>query len=784
MNLKRLREQLAKLAGKPAELVRAVPQIAIAPPPASAVLAGRAQGVGVLTARTPGGAALSAEQRDALLAKAVAGEYVELEIDILAYEQQTGVRNRNSVRFRDGAMMALGRSGRGTPFLRDHNQGSVLSRGGTILESDTKKLDEGHYQIVQTVKLTAPWAVELALRELLDSASIGWRPTGPILCSVCDEPVFSVCWHFPGDDLSEKEAKALGVDPATIVEWVYTDAELRETSGVNVGGVPTARIQGIRAAMAECLSEVVPDLRAVLADGGEIAGMFPGKEDMPPELLKLLGLAATASESEVLAAVKKLNEGALSDRAENAVLAAELKKHEGAIAQLEATERKRQQDEFVLNAFNEGKIKKGEEAEWRALYEANSARAVELMAAKKPGSATPVGVPPQHANDPERAPVITGGERISRQRSVIRKQLAAAVERVLADNKAAAYALHAFGFSDPDGRLAARVPTTLGATSITNDADLNSARTGFHAAFLEQLDTSDDMTGIGQIATEVPSNKRIERHNWMGDAPDFEEWTNDRKLAGLEVFKLTVENKKWASGLRVKNDDFKDDALGLIPPQIAQMAIRAKLHRFNMFVKLLQNGFDGNTYPEMGDGLAYDDAFFFSAAHRGGTAGNNGNNLMNVVLDSAGLEAAEKLLRKQRTYDGKLPYGARGTHLIVGPENEAEANRLMTQEYLIRAAGDGGAQSNYLKGKYKVVVADQIDLAHPLDWFLADLSGPIKPIMFQLREDISTSAIVGAQGTQNDSIPRFSYDELWFGAEARYNVAYFEHRRIVGSRSA
>jgi hypothetical protein len=33
-------------------------------------------------------------------------------------------------------------------------------------------------------------------------------------------------------------------------------------------------------------------------------------------------------------------------------------------------------------------------------------------------------------------------------------------------------------------------------------------------------------------------------------------------------------------------------------------------------------------------------------------------------------------------------------------------------------------------------------------------------------------------------MPRFSRGELWFGAEARYNVAYFEPRLIVGSKVA
>ena len=66
--------------------------------------------------------------RDELLAKCKAGEYVELHVDLIAYEQKAGVANRKFVRFRDGAMMRLGSSGRGRPFLRDHEQGDSLAR--------------------------------------------------------------------------------------------------------------------------------------------------------------------------------------------------------------------------------------------------------------------------------------------------------------------------------------------------------------------------------------------------------------------------------------------------------------------------------------------------------------------------------------------------------------------------------------------------------------------------------------------------------------------------------
>jgi phage major head subunit gpT-like protein len=108
-----------------------------------------------------------------------------------------------------------------------------------------------------------------------------------------------------------------------------------------------------------------------------------------------------------------------------------------------------------------------------------------------------------------------------------------------------------------------------------------------------------------------------------------------------------------------------------------------------------------------------------------------------------------------------------GTHLIVGPELPT-AEKLLQQERLATAMTTSTA------GKYKPSSA-----AHPRDyddwWFLADLSHGIKPLIFQMREEISTME------TGPNGMPAFNVDELWFGAQARYNVGYFEPRLIVGS---
>lgn len=327
-----------------------------------------------------GAAPVTTSVRDELLAKIEGGEYVELELDITAYEQKPGDQNRNYVRFRDGAMVALGRSGVGKPFLRDHNQWDSMSVAGTILASATEKRGEGDYVIRQTVRLTATWAVELALRGLLKFVSIGWRPTGPVMCSVCDAPIFDDCWHYPGQKLKNEDGEPTGV----VVEWVYTAAELVETSSVPVPGVTTAMIDEIRAALSA--DEAFPGFRA------ELAQERTNSMKNFPQLLALLGLAATAGETDALSAVETALKERDALKAEIKIANQELAVANKELSVLSSEKKKTAEDKFISDALASGRITKGEEPEWREFYALSSDRATKRMGEKAEGSATPVGL--------------------------------------------------------------------------------------------------------------------------------------------------------------------------------------------------------------------------------------------------------------------------------------------------------------------------------------------------------------------------------------------------------
>lgn len=318
---------------------------------------------------------------------------------------------------------------------------------------------------------------------------------------------------------------------------------------------------------------------------------------------------------------------------------------------------------------------------------------------------------------------------------------------------------------------------------INNQADIDAARIAFHVALLQQLGMTPTQA-LEALFMEVKSTTSLEKWSWLSDFPTFEEWTGDRIMGSLDNFKLQVQNKDWSSGLKVHQNQFKDDTLGLFA-QVGMpgLAMAARFHRTELSAQLLINGFDGAAFPKASTGLGYDGKFFFSTTHA------TGSNKITTALDTngAGLDEAEIKLGSQTSYDGlhKLR-GIHGTHLIVGPKLRPIADRLMSSDFIVNTNAAGGnpatgTVSNPYKGRYQVIVEPELTGTYDDYWFLADLSHPWKPLLFQLREDISTSAILGGQGTTNDSEPRFKRGEIWFGAEARYNVAYFEHRLIVGA---
>lgn len=263
--------------------------------------------------------------RRKLLDRVRAGEAIEIEFQARTFLQAEGEANRNHLRFKPGILRSLAKSFVGTPFLRDHDQRALLARGGTViaskavkLEGDAENDDEpGPWAFDQTIRAIKPWAVEGVLDGTIDRFSIGWHPTGPVLCSVHETEVFDGCFCYPGD-----------VVEGETVEFLFTAAEGVEVSTVNVPAVPGTEIQGIRAA-----------LSAALGTGGASS---PPRRAMDKRIAARLGLAEAASADDALAALERVLAEHKSLGAQLSVYEERAKRAEAALAE---ADRARQAEE-------------------------------------------------------------------------------------------------------------------------------------------------------------------------------------------------------------------------------------------------------------------------------------------------------------------------------------------------------------------------------------------------------------------------------------------------------
>lgn len=308
---------------------------------------------------------------------------------------------------------------------------------------------------------------------------------------------------------------------------------------------------------------------------------------------------------------------------------------------------------------------------------------------------------------------------------------------------------------------------------VSNQAAIEDARVGFHAAFMSLLEdtTPDPVAGIARV---LPSSTAIETVQFMGGVPGLREWKGDRRLHDREAYKITIANRDWEDGISVHQNQIKDDQLGLFSDDVADMVKACRTHRYDLMVDTLTNGFDGAN-SDIGNGLCFDDGFFFNTAHPLAN-GRTQSNRLSVALSASGLSSARQLLRQMRSVDGSRLLNLTGTHLIVGPKNEELAEKLMTADVLPNSAGTA-TESNTQKNKYKVLVSPRLVDDFDDDWYLVDLNAAHRPLVFSLRQEIETTDMAGPS-----SMPKFQRGQLWFGADARYAVAYYVYMTCIGSR--
>jgi hypothetical protein len=282
------------------------------------------------------------EAKKEMLSRSRSGEVVKVSVDAITFRQskaerplsRKNARHANSlfVKFREQDLEKFAAGFTGRPMLRDHDRDDLLKRGGTITNSRIVETPK-EFQLMQTMELVKPWAVEAVLDGTLETFSIGWDPPSggrsaalsAITCTVCNSAMFvSNCPHMPGD-----EHKVASSGEIVIVEAEFKNPRGTEVSGVSFPAVQGTQVENVREALSQ--KKIKPH------------GKMPR---MNPETLKRLGLPPDASQDQIDSKVDALAaKGVKSTELETKLKAAELSAAENAkaIAEMKLEEKAKTQ---------------------------------------------------------------------------------------------------------------------------------------------------------------------------------------------------------------------------------------------------------------------------------------------------------------------------------------------------------------------------------------------------------------------------------------------------------
>lgn len=265
------------------------------------------------------------------------------------------------------------------------------------------------------------------------------------------------------------------------------------------------------------------------------------------------------------------------------------------------------------------------------------------------------------------------------------------------------------------------------------------------------------------IATEVPSSGAQNFYGWLKDLPGIVEWVGERQLADLGKHGYSIVNKTWESSISISRDEVDDDQIGHYSVIAQNYGDQVAYFPDTLAYPLLAAGFttlcyDGQNYfdtdhplettpattfsnvvgdPSTDTGEPWfliDDTkvlkpvvyqnrrpfvfknmnptgeyTWFNNRYAAGVDGrcNVGFSFPQLAIGSkaaltdANYEEAKKLLQKMKKVDG-TPIGVRATKLVVGPDNEAAAKKLIARMLI------EGGDSNIYYNDVEIVVSPLI----------------------------------------------------------------------------
>ena len=286
---------------------------------------------------------------------------------------------------------------------------------------------------------------------------------------------------------------------------------------------------------------------------------------------------------------------------------------------------------------------------------------------------------------------------------------------------------------------------------LNTSANVAELSRGFSKVF--EKARSGTPTWGSKLAMTIPSTHSVEIHSFMARMLAMREWVGPRLLDSMKNHEYVLRNRKFEKTVAVPVDDIEDDSLGIYDLRFQELARIVEKHGDQILKEALQAGTSANGF----DGVP-----FFSANHTLNPAGVQSNNFTSTALTGPNLNTVLTAMYTWTGEDGELLGVLNGGQptLVIPPQ------LLLTAKGIVNAELTGGGNTNVQNGQATIMVIPEL-ANQPTTWYVADLSGPIKPLIHQVRKK---GVLVAKTSPDDENV--FNDDQYIWGTKVRDAAGY------------
>lgn len=288
---------------------------------------------------------------------------------------------------------------------------------------------------------------------------------------------------------------------------------------------------------------------------------------------------------------------------------------------------------------------------------------------------------------------------------------------------------------------------------LVTTATIQALQTTVDMRFQEAYQSTD--LWIDSVASTMTSSVDIDTYAWATQIPQMREWLGPRIINNLTNEEYTLKNRDWEDTVGLDRNNIMDDKIGLftnhVVPELGRQAAR---HPQTQIALQMENTTD----------LSFDGLTFFNASHPLDPAGVQSNLITSNPLTLANYETSYQAFTAHTGADG-LPLQTRSTILVVPPQLEIVARRIINADIVADPGGVAAGVTNVMTGSAKIVVARELTSA--TTWYLIDDTKTIKPFIWQNRMSPQLTSL-----TQLTDANVFSQRTFLWGVDSRGASGY------------